>query len=374
MAAKKKMKASSINPTIFPDDITIELFSRLPVKSLMRFKCLSTFFNSLPSESYFMDNHQLSCRRSRLDEIKFFVPECDGFHSIEMRKEGRKVSRCDFDFPYNNLSYKSGLFCFSVEKFESVRIFNPSTREVIVLPRVKQLYNLRNLSECYLSLYYGCSYTLGYEPEENKYKVLMTLCVSRECTRNWVFTLGTDKSWREINRVIYSPHKKKHTLCVCGVIYILNCWSTSLVAFDLKAENFKFIPLWRCSQLWNGNYELIEVNGKLAVWNGTSKLVHLRVLVDPQKEEWQSHIIHCPSNMKNFGTYRICSCCDGEILIFLIRLNESVKSRSCYCYDVRKNTWKYLKTSLFGVKNCVDKGIYTYVERLVPLKKNCNVS
>lgn len=367
----KKIKCMSTNSTIFSDDITIEIFARLPVKSLIRFKCLSRFFNSLISELYFSGIHQHRSMSTRLDEIKFFVPESDGFYSIEMKKDG-KLSRCNFDFQYNNLSYDNGLFCFWVEKLESVRIFNPGTREVRVLPRVKQLYPLRNLSESYLSLYYGCSYVLGYEPEEKKYKVLMTLCVTRESTRNWIFTLGTDKSWREIDRVAYYPLERE--LCVCGVIYILDCSNTFIVAFDLKSENFKFIPLWSASHHRKGAYELIEVKGKLAIWDCSSECVTLWVLGDPQKEEWWSHNIRFLSHVKNIGTYQIHSCCDGEILIFLIRLNASVKARSCYCYDVRKNTWKYLKTSLFSVKDCIEKGIYTYVESLFPLKQMCKAS
>ncbi|KAG5624173.1 hypothetical protein H5410_009391 [Solanum commersonii] len=273
-----------------------------------------------------MDIHQQHPRSTGLDEFNFFVPECDGFHCIEMKKDERKVSRCNFDFRYSDLSYNTGLFCFWVGKLDSVRIFNPGTRELIVLPRVKQLHHLRNLSESYLSFYHECSYTLGYEPEEKKYKVLMTLRVTGESTRNWIFTLGTDKSWREINRVTcFTPERK---LCVCGFIYILDCWHKFIVAFDLKVENFKLIPMWSGSQHQMGDYELIEVKGKLAIWNGSSGFVNLWVLEDPHKEKWQSHII-CFPNMRTFGTYQIYSCCDGEILIFLIRLNDSVTSRSC---------------------------------------------
>lgn len=164
-ANKKKMKASPSNPTIFSDDITIDLFSRLPVKSLMRFKCVSKNFNSLISESYFMDIHEQRSKDIGLAQVRFFVQELDGFYSIE----GRKLSRCNFDFPYDKLSYHNGLFCFWVEKFESVRIFNPGTGQVIVLPRVKKLHYLRNLrGESYL-LRGDCSYTLGYESEEKKY-------------------------------------------------------------------------------------------------------------------------------------------------------------------------------------------------------------
>lgn len=50
-----------------------------------------------------------------------------------------------------------GFFCFCEEKVESVRIFNPATKEVRLLPRLKELD---------LLLYYECSYLLGDEPED----------------------------------------------------------------------------------------------------------------------------------------------------------------------------------------------------------------
>ncbi|XP_059295249.1 putative F-box protein At1g32420 [Lycium ferocissimum] len=362
----KKMKTTATNPTIFSNDITVEIFSRLPVKSLLRFKCVSRFFNSLVSESYLMDIHRRRSRSTSRNEIKFFVPVSKGFYSMEMKEDG-EVSTCNFDFLYDHLSYANGLFYFWVEQTEPVRIFNPGTREVRLLPRVKQLYPLRCLREFYLSSFYGCFYFLGYEPQEKKYKILMTLCVSRECTKNWVFTLGSKEYWREVKSTVdFFPHKRG--ICICGVIYFFVHSKRFIVAFDVKAENFKTIKLWNAS---HDDYELIEVKGKLAVQRCFSNNVNLWILENTQKEEWHSHIVSFSSQV-GFDAYEICSFCNGEILIFVSKLSASTNDRLCYCYDVRNNSGKYVKILWPTVNDWIDEGIYTYVESLIPLKKICS--
>ncbi|PHT91930.1 hypothetical protein T459_07043 [Capsicum annuum] len=123
----KKRKSTSTNPTILSQDITIEIFSRLRVKSLMRFKCLSKFYNSLVSESYLVDMHQRHSMSNHLGEIKFFVLDVEGFYSTEVKKGG-KVSRCNLDFRYDDLSYANGRFIVSfdlkTENFKTITLCN----------------------------------------------------------------------------------------------------------------------------------------------------------------------------------------------------------------------------------------------------------
>ncbi|XP_016558514.1 putative F-box protein At1g46984 [Capsicum annuum] len=165
----KKRKSTSTNPTILSQDITIEIFSRLRVKSLMRFKCLSKFYNSLVSESYLVDMHQRHSMSNHLGEIKFFVLDVEGFYSTEVKKGG-KVSRCNLDFRYDDLSYANGMLCFWLKKKESVRIFNPGTREV------KQLhYPLRKLKELHLSSDYECRFIVSFDLKTENFKTI-TLC------------------------------------------------------------------------------------------------------------------------------------------------------------------------------------------------------
>jgi hypothetical protein len=44
-------------PNALPTDLIIKAFSCLPVKSLMRLRCMSKFYNSLISNPFFIDMH-----------------------------------------------------------------------------------------------------------------------------------------------------------------------------------------------------------------------------------------------------------------------------------------------------------------------------
>ncbi|KAK4352034.1 hypothetical protein RND71_027552 [Anisodus tanguticus] len=116
---------------------------------------------------------------------------------------------------------------------------------------------------------------VGFKPNENKYKVLLTMNmdISEGLSRAWVFTLGIDKSWREIkNEHGYHLAPHRSGICISGIIYRFNfAPEYSVVAFDVKSETFRSIEL--SLGLHNSihsckyDYMLIEVNEKLAILN-----------------------------------------------------------------------------------------------------------
>jgi len=79
---------------------------------------------------------------------------------------------------------------------------------------------------------------MGFDPEEKTYKVLMTLNGFTKPTRNWVFTLGIDESWREITNFTL-PINKKNPVCVYMMSYIED--KLFVMVFEVKSENCR---LW----------------------------------------------------------------------------------------------------------------------------------
>ncbi|XP_049362588.1 F-box protein At1g30790-like [Solanum verrucosum] len=251
-----------------PQEIMFELFSWLPSDSLMRFKCVSRFCNSMVSESDFLDIH-----RCRSGEIEFLLHGVSAYYTAEEKKKkygkaSTLVLQVDgFDSLYNCvptdpayscLDCVNGLFCdWDSSNMRPAAIFNPSAKEVRFLPDPIE-------SKCWNK------YSLGFEPKENKYKVLLTTHLSRErYTKYGVFTLGIDKSWRDI-------------------------------AFDVKSEKIKIIALWIALELVY-YYRLIEVKGKLGVidyrkW--VSGYFDLWILEKTPKREWERQIIGVPSIWK----------------------------------------------------------------------------
>ncbi|KAG5629390.1 hypothetical protein H5410_001107 [Solanum commersonii] len=160
-----------------PQDIIIEIFSWLLAKSLMRFKCITKFFNSLVFESDFTDIYRYRYM-TRPSGTKFLLQE----KSITLL----------------------------ISKKTLPQFFKLS---VLVNSPFISIF-LRNLKEGFS----WCHYSLGFEPEENKYKVLSTTAyVQKGYTKKRVFTLDIDKSWREIKN-IHSPIMCKPGICINGVI------------------------------------------------------------------------------------------------------------------------------------------------------------
>ncbi|KAK6793923.1 hypothetical protein RDI58_007376 [Solanum bulbocastanum] len=71
----------------------------------------------------------------------------------------------------------------------------------------------------------------------------------------------------------------------------------SIVAFDLRAENFRVTELGNdiCDNIFD--YDLIEVKGKIALldcWECFTGQNDLWILENSEKEEWKSRGIHIP--------------------------------------------------------------------------------
>ncbi|XP_075077282.1 F-box protein At1g31080-like [Nicotiana tabacum] len=176
---------SARKETSIPQEIIFEIFSRLPAKSLMRFKCVSKFCNSLLSESDIIMEQNSFCARGRF------------YTQLSKRKKKAPLLQIErFDELYDHapvnprLDCVNSLFCFWGLSVVHPATFNPSTRQ------------------------------------------------------HWVFTLGIDESWREIESIFpyitYSPG-----VCTSGIIYrLIYRYDSAIAAFDVKSEKFKLVTLW----------------------------------------------------------------------------------------------------------------------------------
>ncbi|XP_049378128.1 putative F-box protein At5g52610 [Solanum stenotomum] len=209
-------------------------------------KFIFKFCNSMVSESDFLDIHR--CRseekKKKYGKASTLVLQVDGFDSL--------YNCVPTDPAYSCLDCVNGLFCdWDSSNMRPAAIFNPSTKEVRFLPDPIE-------GKCWNK------YSLGFEPKENKYKVLLTTHLSRaRYTKYEVFTLGIDKSWRDSQHILPCIPYYMPSVCISGVIYqfaIPN--DLSIVAFDVKSEKIKIIALWIALELVY-YYRLIEVKGKL---------------------------------------------------------------------------------------------------------------
>uniref|UniRef100_M1CJK0 F-box protein n=1 Tax=Solanum tuberosum TaxID=4113 RepID=M1CJK0_SOLTU len=343
-----------------PEEIMFEIFSWLPVKSLLRFKCNTKFCTSLILESDFVNIH--TCRSmSRSGRTKFILREKweSIFFTAEQREDEKdstpflQIPRYNYLYLhglayYSRLNCVNGLCCmWDSLSTRHAAIFNPSTREVRFLPNIDG-----ELSPC--------NYSLGFEPEEKKFKVF-----SRYKERHWVFTLGIDKSWRENKNISFAIPYFKPSVCISGVIYQLI--NGAIAAIDIKSEKCETIALWNSSHELPNYYELIEVKGKLEVidyrkWVGG--YLDLWIFDQTPQRKWERHIIRLPSiwNAMKPGFVSSVMSHDGEIVFVVIFKSGG----ACLCYDVTRKSWRELKIMGLPKENYI-KGIYSYVESLVSL-------
>jgi hypothetical protein len=50
-------RRNSVSAVILPDELIVEIFTLLPVKPLIRFRCVNKFFKTLISDPYFVQMH-----------------------------------------------------------------------------------------------------------------------------------------------------------------------------------------------------------------------------------------------------------------------------------------------------------------------------
>lgn len=200
------------------------------------------------------------------------------------------------------------------EKETALAICNPSTRQVLHLPKAKTT-TTSGLDEV-RSMF-------GYDPIDKQHKIL---CMTRsreggENGEHQVLTLGapTGSSWRMLECCVphhgYPPLKE---ICIDGVLYyksINQSTQTYLIAcFNVRSEKFSFIEaegkgsLGRALMLgdmvnYGGRLGLIlseDVRGNAGAINRRSARFRLWVLEDVEKQEWSDErVFVLPAEWKN---------------------------------------------------------------------------
>ncbi|KAH0634403.1 hypothetical protein KY284_037189 [Solanum tuberosum] len=119
-------------PTL-PQELIIDIFLWLPVMSLMRFRCVSKFFDALVLDSDFTHVH---CLRSMTRDggKKFLMGKIEDLYAVDLNEDGN-TSRWNFDChdQYFNGPCVNGSYCIWKHDKEPVRIFNPKVKGKIAL-------------------------------------------------------------------------------------------------------------------------------------------------------------------------------------------------------------------------------------------------
>ncbi|WVZ14046.1 hypothetical protein V8G54_011612 [Vigna mungo] len=194
------------------DDLILEILSWLPVKSIMRFRCVSTTWNSLIFNPDFVKLHlKRSSRNSQIILLEKKIEDRQCFsavlHSLPCLiqnptpSSAHSILLCPKPYKYLFGSC-NGLFSlhFSLSTYECeehlVCFFNPATK-ICSLPSPSLRLNYG------IGVQYDINFGFGYHDLRNSYKVVaMVLDWSTQQTSVWVYCRG-DVRWR--HTIMTSP-------------------------------------------------------------------------------------------------------------------------------------------------------------------------
>ncbi|KAM5583985.1 F-box/kelch-repeat protein [Rosa sericea] len=362
----------SVAHTEFDDgEIISEILARLPVKSVMRFRCVSKSWNTLISDPYFAKKHFRYAEMGITENSSRLLYSMDPPQSLDHEalkdlkdhRDGYFANR-ELDFPvmipeFSN-RYKSivgccnGLICFSVQGDDFI-LWNPCTRYSKLLPRTPlPVFNRHAF----------CGF--GYDSANDDYKVLVGTKMCEEITIQ-VFALKTS-SWKVLPIT--------NALNISGRGFFLNGafhWLTrvgpnrgnsrTILSFDLAEEKFhEMIPL-PYDDDDGGFYGMTILRNCLCVFNflvGRAGVSTIWLMKEYGVKQSWTQVIRCskreiPKEYRLLFLQPICILENGELV------GNDFRAGFLVLYDPKENTFKNV-TRTHNELNC---GAFVYRETLV---------
>ncbi|CAN1811158.1 Putative F-box protein At4g38870 [Linum perenne] len=411
--------------TVAYDLVVFQILSRLPVKTLMRFKSVCKSWKSIiVQDSHFMNLHythskarpglfmvqdkRIYIQNSRKLSLLSVDLNCDSsgvIRAANLQSVKTILQPCLSSKTVNFLGPVRGLICF-VDRF-AVQICNVSTGEVtpwitssLVLNTMNRERRRKLRNKCYF----------GFDPTSGNFKVMFMWLRSPPVCE--VLTVGGDDDarFRIIDSVPPPPSCIPDIDVVVGndgsVVYWFSYhreelvenriqhevkYSESLIAFDFGSEQFRIIPVPEFNTSFRPMTQLIEMDGCPTVVRhkfGITSMITMWKFHGSSsssscsEEDWTKVEIRAPSHIEIKYLLTFFHSIPGKDLMILeaydlIRDEEgseyfmrNVKFARLYFYDLKNKSFRKFKIEgISFLGNCWSTLCTPLVESLFPVEK-----
>ncbi|XP_013617966.1 PREDICTED: putative F-box protein At5g62660 [Brassica oleracea var. oleracea] len=287
---RHKLDCLVVAPEI-PWNLMIEILTRLPAKSLMRFKCVSKTWSLLIRSRYFSNLYLTVASPRRPPCLYMSLMNhymCDSIGVCQSPRESQLLSLSsstsnsaesfDLDLTMQGMGGHDmvvlrGLILYIV--CGKACIYNPTTRQSVTLPVRPVIKFSQKVKGCDESIIYY----FGHDPVLDQYKILCIVStlltgINRLTSEHWVYVLESGGFWKRIGFDCQPHIPTIGRLCINGVIYYLAYASLScyvLVSFDVRSEQFNMIqvPKELSGLIRDNPMGFIEYGGKPAIFDQT---------------------------------------------------------------------------------------------------------
>ncbi|KAK8484733.1 hypothetical protein V6N11_014482 [Hibiscus sabdariffa] len=355
-----------------PEMLVLDILSKLPVKSLTRFKCVCKLWSSSFQTPLFITQHHHNHLTN--DHLNHLVKRCDGetlsdlcYFSQLSAEKGQDFSlKQNIHLPVFEIEYythdvkvhgpQNGILCLVCDV--NICLWNPSTREFKILPQSSN----QRLPSAARTRFAGLGF--GYDSQTDDYKVVRfianifeydcygTSCYDHTTVQVELYSLKGN-SWKEIS----DPMISEPDVGVCDTtlpdnyvngFYYWHSYDDSILSFDMVNERFSTLPL----PGFNLPVELINYNGLLGAIvyprQGTPKSFDLWVMNGFWTKQFSIESV--PGVERPLGFWK-----NGELFL------ES-SDNELVLFDPSTREFKNL-----GIHSYKETQMVAYVESLVPI-------
>ncbi|KAJ4978202.1 hypothetical protein NE237_008982 [Protea cynaroides] len=370
---KQNQPSREIMWSVLPSEVEENILSRLPVKFLMRFRCVCKHWCNLVTDPHFI-KLQLNLSSQIQESYKLARVYCAEVCSIDVeacrnqyiKTSGQKKAILQTelvlpDMDGNIVGSCNGLLCLDNRHLYNLYLLNPATKEYkrLLHPREDDLFS-------------WYMFGFGYNPKTDEYKVVMISYYRSEnsvhCRDVYVYTIGTNPSWRSIGPTEYEIECAGHALVYGAVHWIASDTAGFIiVSFDFGDEKFRELSPPEFFRQEGINYhtefsdlKLVELEGFLSLyWHKYKSNFEIWVMknyVDEQSWTKVFSVAH-PILSQFWESFKP---------LVILKKDEEILCGSdfeIFILDVVKNEIRILHSD-----ECYDSGTELYFESLVSLR------